>query len=143
MSSVGNRLGDGQMPRQARLDPLGTLHHVIVRGIEKRRIDKRVLGSGDFVESILREAEGRLRSRLGSDMSGKDIVEFVERVCDKEEINPKELRMGSRRGRLPKVRSEVAYRLAEDFGIPLAKIARHLGVPTSAVSKALKKAKQD
>ena len=29
--------GDG-MPRQARLDAPGTLHHVIIRGIEKRRI---------------------------------------------------------------------------------------------------------
>jgi len=26
------------MPRQARLDAPGTLHHVIVRGIKKRRI---------------------------------------------------------------------------------------------------------
>ena len=26
------------MPRQARLDAPGTLHHVIIRGIEKRRI---------------------------------------------------------------------------------------------------------
>ena len=26
------------MPRQARLDTPGTLHHVIIRGIEKRKI---------------------------------------------------------------------------------------------------------
>ena len=26
------------MPRRARLDAPGTLHHVIVRGIEKRRV---------------------------------------------------------------------------------------------------------
>ena len=26
------------MPRQARLDALGTLHHVIIRGIEKKKI---------------------------------------------------------------------------------------------------------
>jgi putative transposase len=26
------------MPRQARLDAPGTLHHVIIRGIEKKRI---------------------------------------------------------------------------------------------------------
>ena len=26
------------MPRQARLDRAGTLHHVMIRGIEKRRI---------------------------------------------------------------------------------------------------------
>jgi len=31
-------MGKGNMPRQARLDAPGTLHHVIVRGIEKRRI---------------------------------------------------------------------------------------------------------
>ena len=31
------------MPRQARLDAPGTLHHVIIRGIEKRRIvDDRI-----------------------------------------------------------------------------------------------------
>jgi hypothetical protein len=29
------------MSRQARLDALGTLHHVIVRGIEKRKEDRR------------------------------------------------------------------------------------------------------
>lgn len=41
------------MPRQARLDAPGTLHHVIVRDIEKRRIvddkadrDNSVLGMG-------------------------------------------------------------------------------------------------
>jgi len=34
----GLQQGGGRMPRQARLDAPGTLHHVIVRGIEKRRI---------------------------------------------------------------------------------------------------------
>ncbi len=29
------------MPRRTRLDAPGTLHHVIVRGIEKRRIGKK------------------------------------------------------------------------------------------------------
>jgi len=29
---------EGGMPRQAGLDAPGTLHHVIIRGIEKRRI---------------------------------------------------------------------------------------------------------
>ena len=33
------------MPRQARLDAPGTLHHVIIRGIEKRRIVDDQMGS--------------------------------------------------------------------------------------------------
>ena len=37
-----------QMPRQARLDAPGTLHHVIVRGIEKRKIVDDTTDRKDF-----------------------------------------------------------------------------------------------
>jgi len=37
------------MPRQARLDAPGTLHHVIVRGIEKREIVLDKLDRENFV----------------------------------------------------------------------------------------------
>ena len=37
------------MPRQARLDSPGTLHHVMIRGIEKRRIVDDDTDRGDFV----------------------------------------------------------------------------------------------
>jgi REP element-mobilizing transposase RayT len=38
MAQTAIRIVRGKMPRQARLDAPGTLHHVMVRGIEKRRI---------------------------------------------------------------------------------------------------------
>ena len=37
------------MPRQARLDTPGTLHHVIIRGIEKRKIVNDRKDREDFV----------------------------------------------------------------------------------------------
>ena len=37
------------MPRQARLDTLGTLHHVIIRGIEKSPIVDDVKDNKEFV----------------------------------------------------------------------------------------------
>jgi hypothetical protein len=40
------------MPRQARLDVPGTLHYVIIRGIEKRRIADNSKDRGDFVSRI-------------------------------------------------------------------------------------------
>ena len=43
--------------------------------------------------------------------------------------------MGSRRGRICQVRSQIAYQLVEDYGLPLAQAARQLGVSTSAISK--------
>jgi hypothetical protein len=60
------------MPRQARLDSPGTLHHVMIRGIEKRRIvdddwDRTDLcddlGESGFVERIL---ERRMHERSAS-----------------------------------------------------------------------------
>ena len=40
------------MPRQARLDAPGTLHHVIVRGIEKRRIVDDRTDRDNFVSRL-------------------------------------------------------------------------------------------
>lgn len=40
------------MPRQARLDASGTLHHVIVRGIEKRKIVDDTTDRKNFVSRM-------------------------------------------------------------------------------------------
>jgi len=40
------------MPRQARLDAPGTLHHVIVRGIEKHRIVDDKVDRDNFVSRM-------------------------------------------------------------------------------------------
>jgi REP element-mobilizing transposase RayT len=40
------------MPRQARLDAPGTLHHVIIRGIEKKNIVQTQYDRKDFVERL-------------------------------------------------------------------------------------------
>ncbi len=40
------------MPRRARLDAPGTLHHVMVRGIEKRRIVDDVADRKSFVDRL-------------------------------------------------------------------------------------------
>ena len=45
------------MPRQARLDAPGVLHHVIVRGIEGCRIFRDEQDREDFVSRICRQVE--------------------------------------------------------------------------------------
>jgi len=99
--------------------------------------DERILGSGDFVESIMREADHRVKYQLEGNKIREKAAEFIEHVCKKENINTKELRMGAKRGRIGQVRSQIAYHLVEDYGIPLAEVARQLGVTTSAISKAI------
>jgi len=46
--------------------------------------------------------------------------------------------MGSRRGVISEIRSALALKLAREWGLPLAEIARQLGVSTSAISQILR-----
>jgi predicted transcriptional regulator len=45
--------------------------------------------------------------------------------------------MGSWRGEIPRVRSEITERLIKELGMSLAEVGRLLGVSTSVVSKIL------
>jgi len=53
-------------------------------------------------------------------------------------IKEEELRNGGRR-RIYQARAIVSYHLSHELGIPLAEIARHLGVSTSVIIKAIQK----
>ena len=104
--------------------------------------DQRILGAGDFVEKVLSETEGSLRRRF-SPVGGRNEIEaMIGEECEKGKIELKELRMGSRRGEIPRVRSEIAQRLVREIGIPLAEVARLLGVSTSAISKIMRRSTQ-
>jgi len=89
------------MPRLARLDAPGTLHHVIVRGIEKRRIvdDRRD-----------REA---LLSRMGE--AARD---SITKACEDAGVQLAHLRWGARGTAVSRCRSKVARHLVEEMGLP-------------------------
>ncbi|MBW2554336.1 MAG: hypothetical protein JRE20_09445, partial [Deltaproteobacteria bacterium] len=101
--------------------------------------DERVLGAGDFVENILKEADERLNYQLTAKKRRQKMQEMIEKICEEKGINIKELHMGSRRGSIPQVRADIAYQLINELGIPLAEIARQLGVSTSAITKSLQR----
>ena len=49
------------MPRQARLDALGTLHRVMVRGIERTTLFRDDRDRADFVRRLAALAAGKKR----------------------------------------------------------------------------------
>lgn len=104
--------------------------------------DERILGHGDFVERVINETDESLRYQFRESERRQEVEELIQEVCREENINIKELRAGSRRRRISLVRLQVASKLLEVYGIPLAEIAHQLGVTTSAISKALKKLKK-
>jgi hypothetical protein len=106
---------------------------------ERVEYDARILGGGDFVSGILREADQRVKRYLP--VRGKGVLKerIIKEMCEKEEVGEEELRLGGQRRRVSRVRSKIAWRLSREYGIPLAEIARDLGVCTSAIAKAVRK----
>jgi putative transposase len=104
--------------------------------------DQRILGTGDFVERVLSESEEPLHRRFSHTERSKRIETILKEACQKGKIELGELRMGSRRGEIPQVRSEIAQQLVKTLGMSLAEVARLLGVSTSAISKILQRGPQ-
>ena len=109
------------------------------RSKEKALCDERILGSGGFVEGLLREAADRLKHRLSGEARREKAFRMTSEMCRTQKVGIEELRAGSRRGRIPEIRSKLAVKLIEECGLSLAEIGRQLGVTTSAVSKAIRK----
>jgi len=53
-----------------------------------------------------------------------------------------ELESGSRRSMVSRTRAEIARRGMEELGLSAAEIARHLGVATSSITRAVAKAQK-
>jgi len=61
----------------------------------------------------------------------------IKTLCKKEGISEQELRSGGKRKKVSKVRAKISYYLSHE-GIPMAEIARRVGVSTSAIANAIK-----
>lgn len=104
---------------------------------ESEEYDERILGSGDFVNAILKEAEEKTRSQLKLRRIGKAIIKIMDEECARVNISPQEITGGSRRRKVCKLRAAIAKRGLDELGLSLAEIARHVGVTTSSVARAV------
>jgi putative transposase len=111
--------------------------------VSLRRSKQRILGSGAFVEQIIKEADEKITYQLSGHKRRQDADSYMRMICQREGINVEELKSGSRRGEVSRIRSGLALWLVEDRRIPLAETARQLGVSTSAVSKMIGRRKSN
>jgi REP element-mobilizing transposase RayT len=102
---------------------------------ERESSDERILGSGQFVERVLREADARTVRQDALRRTKRHAERRVAEGCKKNGVSLTELRSGSRRGRLPEIRAKIVRGLVEDYGLTLAEVARQVGISTSGVSK--------
>jgi len=105
---------------------------------EKAMSDERILGGDEFVRAVLGEAEGRTDVVIPHHEREDQFVEEIEKACEVAGVTTANLRTGSKRGVLPKLRRELALKGVEEYSLSLAETARQLGVTTNAVSYMLK-----
>jgi hypothetical protein len=111
---------------------------LLLRGKKERKShDARVLGGGDFVAEILKEADKRLARQLQRGERRDSIDQVVKKRCEEGGIEEAELRNGGKRRRVSGIRAKICFHLSHEMGVPFAEIARHVGVCTSAVAKAV------
>jgi len=104
---------------------------------ERELSDERILGSEDFVDRVLQEAEERQLRQMKLQRRGKGIEDIIEEECRKRKVSEEELRKGSRRSRVSEARAAIAHRSKEELVISGAEIARYLGVNTSSITRIL------
>jgi chromosomal replication initiation ATPase DnaA len=94
------------------------------------------LGSSEFVEGLLAEAEEREKETLRLSVRGRGLDILVKEIAKGEDISEKELRSGKRSKKVSKARRMVCQVAVDRLGYPGAEVARVLGVTTSAVVRA-------
>lgn len=106
---------------------------------ERELSDERILGDGQFVERVIKEAEPHIRYQLPATQCMQVLDEYVDRLCHHAGISVEELASGTRRREVSALRADITIGLVKAHGASLAEVARRVGVSTSAISKLLKR----
>lgn len=105
---------------------------------EKWAYDERVLGTGDFVESVLSKTEPE-RTLLAASVEERQerFEKLVQKLCKSSEIGLAELTGGSRRRAVVKLRRALCYLAVRRLGLTSASVARQLNISGVAVLKSV------
>ena len=97
--------------------------------------DDRILGSGQFVQSILSEAGQREKDSLRLSSKTRSLSSIARRIGTQEKIEEAALRSDSRRREVVRGRKILCQLAVKKLGYSGAEVARYLGITTSAVNR--------
>ena len=126
-------IGGGLIRSQGGWSAVNALRRLGVR----EKSDERILGSGEFVEQLIQQSDLARKEQFSVHKRRQRIVSYIHRICKKENISVEALKSGSRRQKVSAIRSQLAKKLVEEWGVSLTEAGRHLGVSPSAIAKTL------
>ncbi len=118
------------MPRGPRLDAPGTLHHVIARGIERRKIVDNDKDRENFVTRM-----GSIAVDTGTSIYAWALMTNHAHIL----LRSSTAGLPTFMRRLPKLRRAIALKLINEYGVSLAETARRLGISTPGVAQILRR----
>ena len=101
--------------------------------------DERILGSSDFVERVLKQANEELEQKYRIRATGIDLEELLTKVAQYYEIDPENLKTASKESTITKARSLFCYLAVRKLMISCADIARALNISPATVSRATRR----
>jgi REP element-mobilizing transposase RayT len=115
----------------------GGWSEVLAMRQKKQRMasDDRILGSGEFVEQVLRQAEEQEAQTLRLKRAGISFEDVVSEVAQRHSVEVEELLSGSRRRAIGEARRDVARIAVKKLGMSGAEVARRMGVSTACISR--------
>jgi len=102
---------------------------------EKRASDERILGSGEFIEEVLSEAEEKAKQTLGWRGRVPDLQTLLSKISRKEGVEQQEVQGGDQRRSVVSARKVFCQLAVKRMGYSGAAVARYLGVTTSLVNR--------
>jgi hypothetical protein len=105
--------------------------------------DERILGSGEFVESVLNRAKEDYEKRIKAQVKGFDLDTLIERISEYFEIDAKLIKSTAKQRQASRARSLLCYFAVSRLRISSAEIARKLNVAPSTVSKCIYRGQSD
>jgi putative transposase len=97
--------------------------------------DERILGNGDFVEEVLKQANDRLDRRYAMRATGLDFDGLVSHVAHVMGKSPAEVLKRGKEPDLVKARNLLCYWATRELGMTSVEIARRLRLCQSSVSR--------
>ena len=99
--------------------------------------DERILGDGEFVQSVLSEMDEFEKENLRVGPAPPSLSSLAQQACENHQVALSELRSGSRRREIVAARQELSQVAVTLFGYSGAEVARYLGVTTSCITRGL------
>ena len=109
------------------------------KGFERIKGDERILGDGQFVETVLKDAQENLERKYRLKADGYDFKWLVERVARQLGLGPQEVLAPGKYPQNVKARSLLCYWATRELGMTTIELSKKLKLSQPTISQSAKR----